>query len=348
MRVLHVTEALGGGIQSAIANYVDGLDDAEHAIFARARHGLETHELGAWGVAEELYEGPLPGFFRRLRAKVIEERPDIVHLHSSFAGAARAVLPWGTRIVYSPHCFAMERRDVPHVVRWVYGAIELALAQRPQVVVAVSPREANIARRLGPRNPAFVVLNPSPFDPSSREEPEERDVVMVGRISAQKDPAFFAEVARQFAGEHVRFAWVGDGDDPKGDVLEESGVEVTGWLAPPQLRHRLSVASLYVHTAAWEGGPVSTIEAAAMGVPILARDIPSMRSLGYSLGGTTASELADNVKQFFDDPEFREQVVAATEAVASETSKPAMASALRSAYTRATAARASRGRPSAR
>lgn len=347
MRILHVTEALGGGIQSAIANYTSGLDDLEHAIFARERAGQATHGIEGVG-SLELYSGGLLGFLGRLRAKVLDERPDLVHLHSSFAGLARAVLPRGTRIVYSPHCYAMERRDVPLPVRWAFGAVEFVLAQRPQVTVAVSPREAGIARRLGRRNPAFVVLNPSPFEPALRKEPRLRDVVMVGRISPQKDPALFAAVARELADEPVQFAWVGDGDHPDGDALLLSGVEVTGWLAPTQLRHRLASAALYLHTAAWEGGPVSTIEAAALGVPILARDIPSMRSLGYPLGGATATELAGQVKRFFDSADYRKEVVATTERIASETSKPAMAEALRAAYTSATAARASRGRPSAR
>lgn len=351
MRVLHVTEALGGGIQSAIANYVDGLDEVEHTVFAREREGQATHGLGG-GVELELYSGGLAGFFRRLRAKVLEERPDLVHLHSSYAGVARAVLPPGYPIVYSPHCFAMERRDVPVPVRWAYGAIEFALAMRRQVVVAVSPREAAIARRLGPRNPAVVVLNPSPFErtepTASRAESAGQEVVMVGRISPQKDPALFADVARHFGDAPTRFVWVGDGDLEDRSALERSGVEVTGWVPPQHLRARLEAASLYLHTAAWEGGPVSTIEAAGLGVPILSRDIPSMRSLGYATAGATAADLAGTVKRYFDDAAFRERVAKATSAVARDASRSSMTEALRGAYATATTARASRGRPRAR
>ena len=354
MRVLHVTEALGGGIQSAIANYVDGLDEVEHSMFARARSGQATHAVEAGLVSHEEYSGGLAGFFTRLLAKVREERPDIVHLHSSFAGVARAVLPRGQRVVYSPHCYAMERRDVPLPLRWCYGAVEYLLARRPQVTVAVSPREAEISARLNSRTPAEVVLNPSPFVGTQFVGTQRDDadvvageVVMVGRISPQKDPELFAKVARSFDEENVRFSWIGDGDAEERSVLEEAGVTVSGWILPHELRRRLEHAALYLHTAAWEGGPVSTIEAAALGVPILSRAIPSMRSLGYPLAGETPQQLAVTVRRFFADPHFSEQVAAASASLAATTTKRAMATGLRAAYASAMA-RASRGRPSAR
>ena len=52
-------------------------------------------------------------------------------------------------------------------------------------------------------------------------------------------------------------------------------------MPPAAVRDRLTAAQLYLHTAAWEGGPVSTVEAASLGLPVLARGIPSMVSLGY-------------------------------------------------------------------
>lgn len=348
-RVLHVSEALGGGVQSAIANYVDGVAGVEHALFARVREGQATHEWGSSLVEEETYEGGLAGFINRLVGKVRAERPDIVHLHSSYAGLARAVLPSRTRIVYSPHCYAMERRDVAPPVRWTFAAAEYALARRRQLTVAVSPREADISRRLNGRNPARVVLNPSPFPATDGgyRPPASRDIIMVGRILPQKDPALFGAIAENFAGEGWRFTWIGDGDVAQRTHLEECGVEVTGWMAPADVRRRLESAALYLHTAAWEGGPVSAIEAAALGVPVLARGIPSMRSLGYPLAGQSADEIAATVRRFLTEPTFAASVAHDTAALARNASKPAMTDALTDAYAIAIDG-TSRGRPSAR
>lgn len=346
MRILHVTEALGGGIQSAIANYIDGLPDVEHAVYSRARDGQQTH---SWPdtVEHEQYDGGLPGFFLRLRAKVRDEKPTVVHLHSSFAGAARGILPAGTAMVYSPHCYAMERQDVVAPVRWIFATVEFLLARRRQSTVAVSPREAEIAERLNPNSPTVLVLNPSPLGDEPPAERAGDEVVMVGRILPQKDPEFFAAVARASADGPGRFVWIGDGDQEERATLRESGVEVTGWVPPSELRGRLRRAALCLHTAAWEGGPVSAVEAAALGVPVLARDIPAMRSLGYAVVPGPPERLAAEVRHFFTDPDFARRIARSSQAVVEASSRPAMAEGLRSAYAKAIV-RTSRGRPRAR
>lgn len=348
MRVLHVTEALGGGLQSAITNYVDGLPEVQHGVYSRARTGQATYPWTR-SIPHEAYEGGLAGFFRRLLGKVRDEAPDVVHLHSSFAGAARAVLPRGQAVVYSPHCYAMERRDCPLLLRGAYGAVEFLLARRRQAVLAVSLREAALSARLNPHTPAEIALNPAPFDPAV---PHGRptgaaEIVMVGRISPQKDPRLFAAIARECRGRPWRFVWIGDGDAAERDELEEAGVAVTGWTPPELTIERVSRAALYLHTAAWEGGPVATVEAATLGVPVLARDIPSMSSLGYATAGTEARTLATGVRRFFTDRTYAGQVRRRTASVAGAARKPAMSAALRDAYAKAIS-RASRGRPSAR
>jgi glycosyltransferase involved in cell wall biosynthesis len=260
-----------------------------------------------------------------------------VHLHSSFAGAARAVLPPGTAVVYSPHCYAMERRDLGAVPRAGFATVEWLLARRTNAVVAVSPREAELSRRLSSRVPVAVALNPAPFfaAPASRARtPGPAEVVMVGRISPQKDPQLFAAIATATRDAPWRYVWIGDGDTDAREELVRAGVEVTGWASPDVAAQRVAQARLYLHSAAWEGGPLSTIEAATLGTPVLARDIPSMRSLGYALAGERPAELAGSVARFFSDPGYARQVAQRTGAVAEASSTSRMSAAVRDAYAR--------------
>ena len=352
MRVLHVTEAFGGGVQSAIVNYMDGLPEIEHSVFSRARAGQQTSDW-AGAVAHENYEGGLPGFYLRLRGKVRDERPDIVHLHSSFAGAARAVLRGEPAVVYSPHCYAMERRDVAAPLRWGFGMVERALARREDLTMAVSPREAEIGRRLSPRTPVSIVLNPSPWEeagsrPVAEPRSHRREIVTVGRVSPQKAPQLFAAVARALAPTGIEFVWVGDGDPDGVEALRTAGIDVTGWMPPSAVRDRLAGAALYLHTAAWEGGPVSTVEAASLGVPVLARGIPSMVSLGYSDAGETTEQVSASVIRFFAEPGYAEAVAAASAGVAAASTLSGMREGVRAAYASALARASTRRRPSAR
>jgi glycosyltransferase involved in cell wall biosynthesis len=333
MRVLHVTEALGGGVQSAIANYIDHLPEIEHAVYSRSRDGQSTY---SWSrpVEHERYSGGLAGFFVRLVRKVRQERPDIVHLHSSFAGAARAVLPPGTAVVYSPHCYAMERRDLGVVSRAGFAAVEWLLARRTRAVVAVSRREAALSRRLSARVPVAIALNPAPFEAPAARAPATNpaEVVMVGRISPQKDPWLFAAVATSTRDAPWRYVWIGDGDPDARDELVRAGVEVTGWTPPEKAARRVAGARLYLHSAAWEGGPLSTIEAATLGTPVLARDIPSMNSLGYAVGGERPEDLAIAVKRYFSDRAYARHVARRTAAVAEASNRRGMSDSVRAAY----------------
>ncbi|WP_168220088.1 MULTISPECIES: glycosyltransferase [unclassified Salinibacterium] len=335
MRVLHVTEALGGGLQSAIVNYARVTPDLEHRVFSRAREGQSTH---GWpeGVQATTYSGRLPGFYRAVNKAVRRIQPDVVHLHSSFAGVARGFLPPGTRIVYSPHCFAFERTDVPSAVRWAFGALEYALARRPQTTLSVSPHEALLSRSLSRGNPVVVAPNPSPLAPADEARPSptgnDLSVTMVGRLGAQKAPDIFAEVAHLCQDDGIRFTWIGDGPAGVPEMLRASGAAVTGWRPPEEVRELLTRSNLYLHTASWEGGPVSAIEAATLGVPVISRTIPSMRSLGYATAGGSAPELAGAVRRFARDLEYRRHVEARTAAVRRRCSTQRLEEGLRRAY----------------
>ncbi len=70
---------------------------------------------------------------------------------------------------------------------------------------------------------------------------------------------------------------------------------VTGWKPRPAVAAELAAAHAYVHTAAWEGNPVAVLEAAAMGLPVVARDIRSLRHAGLPQLVSDPAELARRV-----------------------------------------------------
>ena len=349
MRVIHITEAFGGGLRTAIVNYINATPQIEHTLFARTREAHVTTDIPS-NSHLELYEGGLVGFYTSALRTVARNDYDIVHLHSSFAGILRAFLPPSTRIAYSPHCYAMEdpRKSVRTTAYW---AVERILAQRPQLLTAVSPREIEVGNRLSRRMPARLVPNAAPTShvalqsmSTSAEATHESArpvIVMIGRISDQKDPGYFAEVA-SILGDRYRFLWIGDGDEGR-EALVAAGVEITGWVAIDRAHELLASSSLYVHTAAWEGGPLATLEAADAGCPVICRDIPSMRSLGYELAGKTPRQTAAAIERYFADAEYRSEVEIASKGLLSTYSTERMATDLVAAYSFALEALGRRG-----
>jgi glycosyltransferase involved in cell wall biosynthesis len=90
---------------------------------------------------------------------------------------------------------------------------------------------------------------------------------------------------------------VGGGEPHLEDLLRRSGVRVTGWLARRQALEHLRASDVYVHTAAWDGAPITVLEAAAAGVPVLARRTSAMEALGVEPLFDSAGELAALVGQ---------------------------------------------------
>nr|WP_246280176.1 glycosyltransferase [Nocardioides daedukensis] len=281
---MHVTEAMGGGVTSSVLAMVESTPDVDHHLYARPR---SQHDTGAdlatgFSSVHMMATNPVTAIreLRRLQRRLF---PDVVHAHSSVGGLlVRTAGLDRTRIVYSPHCFAFERRDISALQRVLFTAVERALSPRTDLLVAVAPNELDLAAELGHHEIAYVP-NRTTLDLHARAvHREPLRVVTVGRISHQKDWRYFLHLKR-YVDQHVapdlEWEWLGGGD-PEGErELAAAGVRVTGWIDRDTLLDRLADAQAYVHTAAWEAAPISILEAAGLGVPLVLRSIPALDSL---------------------------------------------------------------------
>lgn len=310
--MLHVVAHTGSGVAAAIGDHMASADGYEHHLLVSrdATCQIGDHlERMATSVIESS-----PGSVaqvRSLRAAADALQPDIVHAHSSHAGAyVRLALgkAWQPRIVYTPHCYAFERTDISRPLRRAFWLIEAALSFRGFQVAACSPLEASLARSLPGRQRVTYVPNiASP--PPVAAEPVPPDVTVVaaaGRVTAQKAPWLFAAAARSCGSAspsgsgRVRWVWIGGGEADQEALLRAAGVEVTGWLPREAALRRLAASQLYVHTASWEGAPMTLLEAAAAGVPVIARRTAAMEALGVAPLFASVPELVDLVGEFPD------------------------------------------------
>lgn len=294
--ILHVTEAMGGGLEDAVHDFIRSAPQHRHAVLFTRRGSFATAEerpanlvevidAGRGFVALHLAYGPA---VRRLR-------PDVIHLHSAWAGLigrVRSTGPKHAAIVYSPHSYFFDRRDLRAPMRVAARVLERALSARTDLTAAVSPFEAETARRLG--SPVEYIPNIARLPASVRWTGGSgtREVVLVGRITAQKAPEFLLEMLPHVSPE-VRFTWVGAGDPATEQRLRDAGVRVTGWVPRAACLEMMAQADAYLHTASWEGSPITLLEAAVIGVPVIARSIPALDSLGFDVRLRTPRDVAD-------------------------------------------------------
>jgi glycosyltransferase involved in cell wall biosynthesis len=183
-------------------------------------------------------------------------------------------------VVYEPHCFKFDDPSVSKLLKFAYFNAERLLARNCTAFATLSTHETGLARDVAPQVPSVYLPNVPAVETDRNSFQGARTtfarVSMVGRISRQKDPTYFIEVARALKGlgSGLKPVWIGDGTPKLRAMLESNGVEVTGWLNGDELTAALN-ESIYCHTAAYEGFPLSVLDAAAINVPIVARAIPA-------------------------------------------------------------------------
>jgi glycosyltransferase involved in cell wall biosynthesis len=239
------------------------------------------------------------------------EQFDVLHLHSTFAGLGGAIVrPRGVATIYTPHGYVFLMSSLPRRARSAARALEWFVSRRVSLIGAVSAAEAADAASLGAPNVTVVHNGIEELD----DPPETATlcgsgVVAAGRMSAQRQPF---EVARIFgrlpAGTPT--SWIGDCADPNAAArLRELGTNLTGWLPREQVLEWTAGARVYLHWTAWDGHPLSVLEAIAGGTVVVAHDIPPVREiLGEHGLCATAEQAAELIERLLADDEFYESV----------------------------------------
>ena len=308
--VLHITEAFGGGIQTAICSYAQSTKDlpVNHILLARWRE-KDDIQIQYSSLFHDVVKvkGHLGEFFSAARKALEQINPDIIHLHSSYAGFLCRFLPKQThqKIIYTPHCYSFERRDISPFFRQLYFKLERLGLSHIDAIAGCSQRECDLAKELGAIQTMHLNNYAQLDDVFENNIPPVNppfDVVTVGRVSPQKDPQFFLETAHLFkrmkSKVNVQFHWLGDGDKKHVKALKAAGIQVSGMLDHHTLLKRLSRAHLYIHTAAWEGMPLTMLEAAKMNIPLIIRIIGATQGMPYPFMVSTPTAMANQIINF--------------------------------------------------
>ena len=170
MNILHVAETIKGGVSTIISELVNGLgkEKANENIYCLVPED-QFNELDCVFSGVFLFRRTgrdflsIVHFSLSLIRAVIKTKPDIVHLHSSFAGFfGRLILYplrliYGFNVVYCSHGWAF-LMDVQPWKRNVYIWIERILAYLCDVVICISDHEKNSAIDYGVAAKKIVVI----------------------------------------------------------------------------------------------------------------------------------------------------------------------------------------------
>lgn len=298
LRVALVVEAAGGGVAVHLTDLVAGL---------RARSNAEIHLIAPLG--ERFDDAMLAGAaaqchsFHRLplrRAVGLHDvrgalalrrllrrlRPDIVHSHSSKAGALARLCrgPW--KQVYTPHAVYTLNPTLSPVKRAFYGSIERVLGNGcSDAVIAVSHAEADHLHELGIARHRIRVVENGVTPPRLLPRQAARIALgladdtfvvgFVGRFDHQKGVDRLVRVARLLEGRferRVQVVAIGSGEFARaaGDEARDLPLNLHAAGRVDDARRYFSAFDLLALPSRYEGFPYVCLEAVAAHVPMVA------------------------------------------------------------------------------
>jgi glycosyltransferase involved in cell wall biosynthesis len=293
----------------------------EEATHALAAHGQHPKPIAFSGRGWLRPPGPVrraartPGYLRSVHGWLRRIEPDVAHANSLLmlpeASVARRL---GVPVVVQVHELPPGGAKRDATVRWAAAAAD--------VLVGVSEAVSAMLREHAGLTPVLTVRNGvPPGEPAAR--PRGSFVVgTVGYVSRTKGTDIFLSAAELALRQRpqLRFEHVGQqrlwGDDAFDAAIEERAAasplrESLTLLGRAPAADALARWSVFVLASRAEGFPLSTLEALAAGLPVIATAVgglpEQLRHLetGILVAPENPAEIADSIVRLYDDGELR-------------------------------------------
>jgi len=265
IKVLQITQSLGGGVQKYVVQLCQSLNRNRFYITGCCSRGSNgENKSGDIPFAEAFREAGVPYFvvpmqrsinfwkdffaFLKIYQNIRRNRFDIVHAHSSKAGVLARIaarMAGVPVVVYSPHAFSFNKPG--HFLKKLpYIFFEKMASFFGDSIITDSPTEKNLALKFRiDRKEKIAVIPPSielqdyhsEISEQERKEGQEKlgvseghkVVTMVSRLVPQKDPVTFILASHYLKKQFPRVTFLLVGDGPLMDkclrMIREFGLD---------------------------------------------------------------------------------------------------------------------------
>ena len=286
--VAHVTEVWNGGVGSYVHALIrQQLEDERigtvHLICSESR----TPEALEFDNHPKLRVHRYPSsrkpwlVFRAHRAVkqiIAELGPDLVHLHSTFAGVYGRLSRVGCPVVYCAHGWSFTQ-DLQPAVATFYGWAEAWLSNRTDALIHISHDEFRAAWQRNVRAPLNrVILHGVRRPVYSRTAPVQVDanainIAYLGRFDRQKGTSALLEAFRATTRADLKLYMIGDYERESGRIgtvpQQDPRISWLGWVERNEIDDYLSQFDVVVIPSRWEGFGLVATEAMRNSKPVI-------------------------------------------------------------------------------
>ncbi len=313
-KILYLVEAMGGGVVTYIETLANGLIDEFDFTIAYGQRDQTPDDLANhFDKRVKLVEiknftrpvNPVKDFLaqKEIKKLIKEEKPDLVHLHSSKAGAlGRLFLCKGDyKMIYTPHGYSFLMQDSKLIMRKAYYLVEKICGRKKCLTVACGRGEWEEGLKVCKESTFISNGVDTRFIDAVLNDDEKKDdkfkVYTVGRVEFQKNPELFNEIAELLPG--IEFVWIGQGELEK--KLTSPNIKVTGWMTREEVFEKANQCDVFILPSRWEGLPLALLEAMYMKKICIVSDVVGNRDIvNNGVNGficETAEEFAEVIKQ---------------------------------------------------
>lgn len=285
-KILFIVEAMGGGVFTYIVDLSNELSKKYDMYVAYATRNQtpvdyacyfdpSVHLIHVKNFTREISPKKDIAAFFEIQKIAKEINPDIIHLHSSKAGALGRFAFNGKDVplFYTPHGYSFLMQNYGNAKRSTFHAVEEICAKRNCTTIACSKGEYEETLKLTKRatyvnnginiqelSNLLDAVKSSTVESGRDDKKKSLTVFTLGRINYQKGPDLFNAVAEALP--NVRFIWIGDGR--LRNKLTSPNIKITGWLDRKSALKIATSADVFILTSLWEGLPISLLESMYM------------------------------------------------------------------------------------
>lgn len=284
MKIMHVCETVTGGIATYLNNVVaeqarrDEVNEVSVLLPASQFdeidfgniHGLDD-KIHLCGFAGGGRLQRLRHLAARLPRSIDEMRPDVIHVHSTFAGFLCRALPIslkGARLIYQPHGVAFDPHRIAGFKQRGIQWVERALYQRTDGIVAISEYEQALLTQAGMGDKTMLIKNCVRDTRETIGTTEKEDFYLfIGRFDRQKG----FDRLYDFWDETRPMLKIVGGNvvDADSEYAPRDNMTFMGWMDNAALDGLIAKAKALIVPSRWEGFGLVVLEAYRNATPVI-------------------------------------------------------------------------------